>query len=310
MHTIARATGTDLHITSAERVIDPRSGVTKGELVEFYANASALMLPHLRARPVALVRAPDGVDAELFFQKHADATALPGVVPQDRALDPGHEPLLTIPSQRGLLSAAQMNTIEFHTWNATTRTIARPDRIIFDLDPGEGVAWPRMQEAARLLHGFLDELGLASFVKTSGGKGLHVVVPLTPRYGWDVVKGFARALVQHAATVVPQRFVAKSGPKNRVGKIFIDYLRNGFGATTACAWSARARPGMGVSVPIAWDELDDLSGAAHWTVRNVASRLAVGNRPWAAYSGARQGLAAAMRALGFDSTSEATWQHA
>ena len=310
MPTIARATGTDLRITSAERVIDPRSGVTKGELVEFYANVSALMLPHLRARPVALVRAPDGVDAELFFQKHADARELPGVVPQDRALDPGHEPLLTIPSQRGLLSAAQMNTIEFHTWNATTRTIARPDRLVFDLDPGEGVAWPRMQDAARLLHGFLDELGLISFAKTSGGKGVHVVVPLTPRYRWDVVKGFAHALVQHVAAVIPDRFVAKSGPKNRVGKIFIDYLRNGFGATTVCAWSARARPGMGVSVPIAWDELDALSGAAHWTVRNIAPRIAVGNTPWAAYSGARQGLAAAMKALGFDPTSEVTWQRA
>ena len=126
-----------------------------------------------------------------------------------------------------------------------------------------------------------------------------MVVPLVPRRGWAAVKGLSQAVVQHMAEVIPQRFVAKSGPKNRIGKIYIDYLRNGFGATTVCAWSARARPGMGVSVPIAWEELATLSGAAHWNVRNIAPRLALGNQPWAAYSQSRQGLSAAMRALGF-----------
>ena len=156
-----------------------------------------------------------------------------------------------------------------------------------------------MQEAAQLLHAFLGELGLANFLKTSGGKGLHVVVPLVPRLGWDAVKGCSRAVVQHMAKVNPDRFVAKSGPKNRVGKIYIDYLRNGFGATTACAWSARARPGMGVSVPVAWQELAGLSAATHWNVRNIAARIPVGNEPWATYSPSRQGLSAALRALGF-----------
>jgi bifunctional non-homologous end joining protein LigD len=169
----------------------------------------------------------------------------------------------------------------------------------FDLDPGEGVDWQQMQEASLLVHVLLDELGLPAFVKTSGGKGLHVVVPLRRQFGWDEVRGFSRAIVEHLARTVPQRFVAKSGPRNRVGKIFPDYLRNGFGATTACAWSVRSRPGLGVSVPLAWEELPDLGSAAHWTVANIAPRLAVGNTPWNAMEGSRTTLGAAMRMLGY-----------
>lgn len=298
----AKTAGASVRVSHPERVIDAQSGVTKGELVAYYEAVSSLMHLHLRARPVALLRAPVGVDGASFFQKHADATELPGVTLLDPALDPGHEPLFAVSSRRGLLSAAQANAVEFHTWNATARAIARPDRIVFDLDPGQGVAWREVQQAAHLLNGFLGELGLASFAKTSGGKGLHVVVPLRPHHGWSVVKAFARAVVVHLATVVPARFVSKSGPRNRVGKIYIDYLRNGFGATTVCAWSVRARPGLGVSVPLGWDELDAVPSATHWTVRNVASRLAVGNAPWATYAATRQGLAAAMKKLGFDPT--------
>jgi bifunctional non-homologous end joining protein LigD len=169
----------------------------------------------------------------------------------------------------------------------------------FDLDPGEGVAWQQVQEAAQLLHGFLDELKLAAFLKTSGGKGLHVVVPLRPHHDWDTVKDFSQAIVQHLARTLPQRFVAKSGGSNRVGRIFIDYLRNGFGATTAAAWSARARPGLGISVPVRWDELRDLSSGAHWTVASAASRMEEGNTPWREYEASRNPLGGAMKALGF-----------
>jgi bifunctional non-homologous end joining protein LigD len=156
-----------------------------------------------------------------------------------------------------------------------------------------------VQEAAQLVRAFLDELKLASFLKTSGGKGLHVVVPLKRQYDFDTVKDFSHAMVLHLAAVIPQRFAAKSGPKNRVGKIFPDYLRNGFGATTVSAWSLRARPGLGVSVPVAWDELDSLTGGAHWTALTLGARLAVGNQPWDAYEGSRNVLAAAMKQVGF-----------
>jgi bifunctional non-homologous end joining protein LigD len=170
----------------------------------------------------------------------------------------------------------------------------------FDLDPGEGVPWAQVQEAAQLVHAFLKELGLPAFLKTSGGKGLHVVVPLKRAFGWDAVKDFSQAIVQHLAGVIPERFVAKSGPRNRVGKIFADYLRNGFGATTVCAWSVRARPGLGVSVPVGWDELDGLKGAAHWNAMTVAERVPTGNTPWQDYEAARCSLSGAMKALGFE----------
>ncbi|HEY4082677.1 MAG TPA: DNA ligase D [Burkholderiaceae bacterium] len=294
-----------LKLTHPDRVIDQSTGITKLELAEYYAGAAKLMLPHLKERPVALVRAPDGIDhAQLFFQKHAEGLKVPGLKLLDRRLDPGHAPLLEIANAGALLGAVQMNVIEFHTWNARAASIEKPDRMTFDLDPGEGVAWPRIQEAAQLMQTLLEELSLVGFLKTSGGKGLHIIVPFRPTLGWAAMKGLSQAVVQHMAATLPQRFVAKSGPKNRVGKIYVDYLRNGRGATTASAWSARARPGMGVSVPVEWSELKTLKSGAHWTVRDAAERLALKDA-WHGYSTAgRQSLKTAMRVLDFVLPSE------
>jgi bifunctional non-homologous end joining protein LigD len=289
-----------MKISNPERVIDADSGLTKLDLVRFYETVAPFMMEHLKGRPVALVRAPDGIEGELFFQKHLDKTRMEGVMLLDPALDEGHDPLIEVARPNGLLSAAQMNVIEFHTWNARKDRIERPDRMTFDLDPGEGVAWEQVQEAAELVHVLLKELGLPAFLKTSGGKGLHVVVPIKRLHGWDAVKGFSQAVVQHLAQTIPERFVAKSGPRNRVGKIFADYLRNGRGATTVSAWSARARPGMGISVPVAWSELASLTGGAHWSVHTVGQRLRKGNAPWDGYDKAAVSLAPAMRQLGFD----------
>jgi bifunctional non-homologous end joining protein LigD len=288
-----------LRVTHPDRVIDPSSGFTKKDLINHYADVASVMLPHLKSRPTSLVRAPAGIKGELFFQKHAEATLITGIKLLDPALDPGHAPLLEIPSAAALLEAAQMNVIEFHTWNATTHSIHQPDRMTFDLDPGEGVGWTQVQEAARLVRTMLDELQLASFLKTSGGKGLHVVVPLKPALDFDTVKDFSHAIVNHLARIVPQRFVAKSGPKNRIGKIFVDYLRNGFGATTVAAWSVRAREGLGVSVPVGWDELATLTGGAHWSAGHMGARLSIGNQPWASYESSRNSLFGAIKQLGF-----------
>ena len=170
-------------------------------------------------------------------------------------------------------------------------------RIIFDLDPG--VTWKAIQEAAHVMHLFLEQLGLQAFLKTSGGKGLHVVTPIRKMHDWDTAKGFSQAVVAHLARTLPQMFVAKSGPKNRVGRIFIDYLRNGLGATTVCAWSARARPGLGISVPVEWAELPSLRGGNHWTIRSAQTRLDKGNAPWAGYARAARSLSPAMKRLGF-----------
>jgi len=288
-----------LRVSHPERVIDPESGTTKIELVRYYALVAPLMMPHLKARPVSLVRAPAGIGGELFFQKHAERYQMTGIEQLDPAFFPGHPPMLEVVRPEGLLSAAQMNVIEFHTWNGVKTAIAKPDRMTFDLDPGEGVEWPQVREAAKLVRAFLTELQLPAFLKTSGGKGLHVVVPLRKQFDWDTVKNFSQAIVQHLARTIPQRFVAKSGGKNRVGRIFIDYLRNGYGATTVCAWSARSRPGLGISVPVRWDELDGLKGGAHWRVGNVHTRLDEGNAPWADYESSRCALGGAMKALGF-----------
>ena len=287
----------DLRVSHPERVIDAASGTTKLDLVRYYALVGRAMMEHLAGRPVALLRAPAGVGGELFFQKHAATEKMKGLRPLVGAGDPSDAPLLEVGSAIGLLSAAQWNVVEFHTANQSRPSLARPDRLVLDLDPGEGLAWSQVQEAAELVRGFLEQLELPCYLKTSGGKGLHLVVPLRRLHDWGTVKGFSQQVVNHLAATIPQRFVAKSGPKNRVGKVFVDYLRNGPGATTACAWSARARPGMGISVPVEWSELDSLTGGDHWTVATAASRIGRGNAPWQGYAEAARGLGAAIKRL-------------
>ncbi|NSX04255.1 DNA ligase D [Cupriavidus gilardii] len=290
----------NVRVSHADRVIDPSTGATKGDLVRYYEAVAPRMLPELRGRPLAVLRGPSGVGGELFFQKHAETFNIAGVNRLDPSLWPGHPPMIEVASETGIVAAAQLNVIEFHTWNADKRQIEKPDRVIFDLDPGEGVPWKHVVEAAALTKGMLDELGLTAFLKTSGGKGLHVVVPIARRLGWDEVKDFAQALVVHMAKTIPQRFVSKSGPRNRVGKIFIDYLRNGRGATTVAAFSARARPGLGVSIPCSWDELPSLRSGAQWTIANALARIEETEHadPWADYGSTRQTLTAAIRRLG------------
>ncbi|WPH15688.1 DNA ligase D [Variovorax paradoxus] len=286
-------------VSHADRVVDPSTGITKVEVVRFYGLVAPLMMPHLKGRPVSFVRAPQGIKGQLFFQKHLELGQMAGVRQLDAALWPEHPELIEVAGPLGLLSAAQMNVVEFHTWNGVKTLIGKPDRMTFDLDPGEGVGWPMVLQAAELMRVVLDELGLAPFCKTSGGKGLHVVVPLRRQYDWDTIKDFSQAIVRHMARTLPQMFVAKSGPSNRVGRIFIDYLRNGFGATTICAWSVRARPGMGVSVPVEWQEVPTLASGAQWTLRNIHARLDRGNDPWVGYAKAAKSPGAAMKLLGF-----------
>jgi len=287
-------------VSNPERVIDPSTGLKKLDLVRYYEGIAERMLPHLKGRPVSLVRAPSGITGQIFFQKHDDKLTIPGLRELEPALWPGHPALLEVPTAEALANAAQMNVIEFHTWNSTAKNIDKPDRVVFDLDPGEGVKWPQVQEAAILTRTILTELGLKAWLKTSGGKGLHVIVPLAPRLDHDAVKGFAHAVVQHLAKTIPSRFVAKSGAANRVGRIFVDYLRNSHGATTAAAFSARARPGLGVSMPVSWEQLPSLKSGAQWTIATAREYLSFQKAdPWADYWTSRQSLTAAMKALGY-----------
>jgi bifunctional non-homologous end joining protein LigD len=296
---LAPAPVSHVKVTHPERIVDPSSGTTKLDLVRYYESVAQWMLPHLADRPLAMVRAPTGISGELFFQKHAERTGMPGLKAHDRSLWLNHPPLLTVDTADALMSAAQMNVVEFHTWNSTVSRIDQPDRVIFDLDPGEGVKWKQIQEAAVLVHSLLTELGLQVWLKTSGGKGLHVVVPLTPKLDYKAVKAFSQAFVRHMARTIPERFSATSGAANRIGKVYVDYLRNGKWQTTATAFSARARPGMGVSMPISWEQLSGLKSGAHWTVQTAREYLSFQTQdPWEAYWSTRQSLAPAIKRLG------------
>ncbi|MBB4224841.1 DNA ligase D [Variovorax guangxiensis] len=295
-----RSSVASVKVSHGERVIDEATGASKLDLVRYYESVAQFILPHLKGRPCSLVRGPTGVTGELFFQKHGEKIGIPGITELPENLWPGHAALLEIGSAQALVGAAQMNVIEFHTWNSTAKNIDKPDRMVFDLDPGEGTTWDHVQEAAALVRAMLDALGLQAWLKTSGGKGLHVVVPLAPRYDYETVKGFSQAIVQHLARTIPARFVAKSGPSNRVGKLFVDYLRNGHGATTAVAFSARARPGLGVSMPVAWDDLGQLKSGAQWNIRTAREYLSFQTEdPWKGYWKKRQPLAEAMKRLGY-----------
>ncbi|MGE6385637.1 DNA ligase D [Pseudomonas sp. NPDC078416] len=283
-----------IRLTHPERVIDPTSGATKRDLADYYIRISDWLLPQLAQRPVALVRAPEGISGELFFQKNADRLAIPGIETMGEEYT-GH-PVMLINNIEALIGAVQMSAMELHTWNAVTKNLERPDRFILDLDPDPALPWKTMVEATQLTLAVLDELGLKSFLKTSGGKGIHVVVPLTPKADWDAVKDFSHAIVKHIARLLPDRFSAVSGPKNRIGKIFIDYLRNGLGATTICAYSVRTREGLPVSVPIHREELLEIKGANAWDINTVHERLAELDRdPWADLGKTRQTITAEMR---------------
>ena len=293
----AAAATSRVKITHPDRVIDPSTGLRKIDLVRYYESVAEWMLPHLKDRPTSLVRAPTGITGQLFFQKHPESK-MPGLKELDPALWPGHEALLAVNSADALIAAAQMNVVEFHTWNSKVARIDQPDRFVLDLDPGEGVTWPMLQEAAELTRVMLAELGLECWLKTSGGKGLHVVVPITPKRDYTEVKAFSQAVVKHMARVIPNRFVAVMGGKNRVGKIFIDYLRNGHGQTTACAFSARSRPGMGVSMPVAWEQLKGLKGGAQWTIATAREYLSFQQEdPWAGFWKKRQSIEKGRKAL-------------
>ncbi|MDR9750378.1 DNA ligase D [Pseudomonas sp. SZMC_28357] len=281
-------------ISHPDRVIDADSGVQKLQLAKFYEAISERILPFLRGRPVSLLRAPEGVAGEQFFQKHSERLAIPNIKQLEPDLDPGHARLMEIDTPQALIGAAQMGTIELHTWGATSDRIETPDLFVLDLDPDPALPWKSMIEATQLTLSVLDELGLDAFLKTSGGKGMHIIVPLARKDDWDTVKAFAKAIAQFMAQQLPERITATMGPKNRVGKIFVDYLRNARGASTVAAYSVRARPGLAVSVPIARDELKTLKGSAQWTVDNLQERLeGLKGDPWEGYAN-RQKITAKM----------------
>jgi bifunctional non-homologous end joining protein LigD len=261
-------------ITHADRVLFPETGATKGDLAAYYAAVAPLLLPFTARRPLSLVRCPQGRAKQCFFQKH-DSGALGdhvGHVPIAEK-DGGTEDYLYISDSEGLLACVQMGTIEFHAWGAGITDVERPDRMIFDLDPDEGLDFGEVKRAAMQIRDQLANLGLVSFALLSGGKGVHVIVPLTPGHDWDTHKDFSHRFAQAMATAEPDRYIATMSKAKRKGLIFIDYLRNQRGSTAVAPYSARARAGGPVAVPIAWHELADMADAHPFSIADAQTLL-------------------------------------
>ena len=282
-----------VNFTHPDRVLYPEQGITKFALAKYYAEIADWILPHVVRRPLSLVRCPQGEGGKCFFQKHAGAAVPEALLRLEIKED--DEPYLAATNLAGILSLVQIGVLEIHVWGCRIDDLDRPDRLVFDLDPDPSVAWSRVTESAKDFRARLDDLGLASFVKTTGGKGLHVVVPLARRRGWEEVKAFARALCERIRDDAPSRYTTKSSKAGRAGKIFLDYLRNDRGATFVAPYSTRAKSGAPVSVPIAWEELDQGVRSDSFHVGNVADRLASLKRdPWEELDSARQSITVVM----------------
>ena len=282
---------TNVKLTHPDRVLWPQGGFTKQALADYYALAWPFMAPHVVLRPLALLRCPAGIGEGCFFQKHqlegADGHILKRPDPHDG------KSLLGIADFDGLISLVQAGVLEIHPWGATFDDLEAPDRLIFDLDPGDGIEWPDLVRAARDVRARLSDDGLESFVKTTGGKGLHVVAPIAPRASWADAKAYCRDVAQAMAAAAPDRLTATVAKRERSGRIYVDYLRNARGATAVAAYSTRARPAAGVSTPLDWSELDAIGSGDHFTLHNIDRRLrTLRNDPWADMAKAKQTLPA------------------
>ena len=281
-----------IRLTHPERVLYPDIGLTKLALARFYEEVAEWIVPHLAGRPLSLVRCPTGLGS-CFYVKHA-TTAGAGVLRRIpiRERDKTSE-YVVADGLPGVIALVQMSVLEIHTWNATADHLERPDRIIIDLDPGPETPWPQVIEAARLVWTAFDTLGLASFVKTTGGKGLHVVAPFKPERDWETCLAFSRGVSEFIVRQDPTRYTTALPKKGRERKILLDYLRNHRGSTAVAAFSTRARAGAPVSVPIAWEELSPRLKSDHFTVANLRRRLRrLKDDPWRDYWTLRQRISA------------------
>ena len=284
-----------ISISSPDRVIDPESGLTKRQLAEFYEDIQDWILPHLIDRPLSLLRCPQGNEKDCFFQKHFDLK-LPDSVRKVPIKEKNKtDDYVAITDLSGLVALVQYGVLEIHPWGSRIDNLEKPDRIVFDLDPGEGTDWTDVVVAAGEVRERLSDLGLESFLRTSGGKGLHVVVPLVRRRGWEGIKEFAHGIATAMASDEPAKYVDTMSKHRRKGRIFVDYLRNGRGATAVASYSTRARKGGPVATPLAWDELDNDLRADKYTVENLRQRLeSLKSDPWEGFFQTRQSVTQAM----------------
>ncbi len=285
-----------VRLTNPDRVLYPEAGITKLALAQYYAAIADWALPHLAHRPLSLLRCPEGHHKHCFYQKHL-SSGVPDVLGRVEITEKTvARPYLVIENLAGLVGIVQMGVLEVHPWGSTIDRIETPDRITFDFDPDIGLPWQRVTEAAIEMREALLGIGLQSFVKTTGGKGLHVVVPVAPRLGWDAVKEFARWVAERFVAAYPDRFTANMAKRARRGRIFIDYLRNMRGATAIGAYSPRAQPGAPVATPLSWEEVENGIRPDAFSVATVPTRLArLKSDPWAEMLHLRQSIDARVR---------------
>ncbi|HUE76355.1 MAG TPA: non-homologous end-joining DNA ligase, partial [Longimicrobiales bacterium] len=291
-----------VRISSPERVLWSGQGMTKWELFSYYEAVADVMLPQLVDRPLTLVRCPSGAEEKCFYQKHAK-DSIPHVVPRVEIDESdGAEPYMYVNGLPSLIALVQIGVLEFHVWGSRRDRLERPDRLVFDLDPDEELAFGVVARAALDLRERLTTLGLESFVKGTGGKGLHVVVPVTRRSDWEEARAFTQAVARAMVADEPDRFTAKMTKSSRAGRIYVDYLRNAWNATAIADYSTRARPGAPVAVPLSWDEVSPRAKEppSH-SIRTVPARVAGNGDRWAGYDAARQSITAKMKkAVGVD----------
>lgn len=300
----ARASGNNrtdtiagVSLTHPDRVLYPEQGLTKRDLAEYYVAVSDAMLPHVKGRPLSLVRCPQGEGKACFYQKHPGNSA-PDVLRRVKIAEgSGTHEYVIADDVAGLVAMVQMGVLEIHPWGSTVGHLEKPDRIIFDFDPAPDVEWERVVEAAAEMRERLGTLGLESFLKTTGGKGLHVVAPITPREEWPAVKVFTKAVAQAMERAAPEKYTTVMSKRERRARIFIDYLRNDRGSTAIAPYSTRARPGAPVATPLAWSELKPSLKPAAFNVLTVPKRLkSLKADPWADIDKLRQGITAKARA--------------
>ena len=283
-------------LSNPERVLYPEQGITKKELARYYESVADWILPHVAERPLTIVRCPQGREKTCFYQKHLNEgmpAALYGVAIAEKT---GEGVYVALRDLSGLISLVQIGALEIHPWGSRNDDVEKPDRLTIDLDPGPDVPWARVIEAAIHVRAVLEDAGLESFVKTTGGKGLHVVVPLTRRSGWDEAKAFSEAVSNAVTSSDPSRYVAVMTKAKRQGKIYIDFHRNGRGATAVAAYSTRARAGATVSMPLRWEELEAGATADQFTLQNVQARLKSPKQDaWAGFFDVRQSITAKAR---------------
>ncbi len=293
----SEATIAGVRITHPERVLYPEQGITKRDLADYYEQIADWILPYVVKRPLTLVRCPEGRAAECFFQKHLTGTmpdAFHGIKIKEKQKT---EEYVAIDDVAGLISLVQMGVLEIHPWPAREDNVERPDQLVFDLDPGEGTDWGDVVHGARDLRDRLESAGLTTFLRTSGGKGLHIVVPIDRRTSWDDFKQFAKSVANAMTRDDPDLYITTMSKSKRRGKIFIDYLRNQRGATAIASYSTRRRPGAPVATPIAWDELSDKTRSDMYTIENVPQRLAhLKKDPWVDFFTVRQSITAKVQA--------------